>query len=146
MLKASLVFLCLLITGIANAHADIREIVEGSIVGAIDSPIVNVGLEEDAPGCNTKRYTFGDSIFSMKIEFKCDRINVAWSRSNEPENTLKSQHAAHLAQRAVVALTQADGSEVERVLSGAVYKGRSFPNGLTLSGTCVMTSCLLTFK
>lgn len=146
MFKAISAFICLFTTLISIASADIRQIDEGLLVNAVGDPVLKKAHEEDAPGCIATRYTFRDEIFAMKLEFKCDRINVAWNGSREPQNVSRSQYAAQLAQRAVIALTQGSGVEVERVMDGAIYKGRTFSNGLSLSGGCVMNTCLLTFK
>lgn len=146
MLKAMLGAACLLFTFISTSSADVSQIEEFAIVKAVDAPVIKKAHEEDSPGCMITRYTFGDEIFSMKLEFKCDRINVAWNISKEPQNSLRSQQASSLAQRAVVALTQGNGIEVERVLDGGRYKGRTFPNNLSLNGSCGTEICLLTFR
>lgn len=145
MLKATLAAASLL-TYLPTAFADIHKIDEAAIVKAIDSPVLKKVQEEDSPGCMTTRYTFGEKVFDMKLEFKCDRINVGWTFSKEPNNTARSEHAIKLAQRAVVNLTQGTGVEVEKVLEGSVYKDRTSTNGLVLSGSCVINSCLLSFK
>lgn len=146
MLKALLAAACLPFTFISTSSADIGQVEERAIVKAIGAPVIKKAQEEDAPGCMATRYTFGDEIFSMKLEFKCDRINVAWNTSEEPQNSSRSHQASRLAQRAIAALTQGNGIEVERVLAGGRYKGRTFPNTLSLSGSCITEVCLLTFK
>ncbi|WP_124416736.1 hypothetical protein [Pseudomonas sp. LBUM920] len=146
MLKAMLGTTCLLLTFMSTSSADVSQVRELAIVKAVDAPVFRKAREEDAPGCMTTRYTFGDEIIAMKLEFKCDRINVAWNTSMEPQNSLRSRHASHLAQRAVVALTQGNGIEVERVMDGGKYKGRTYSNNLLLSGSCFTNMCLLTFN
>lgn len=128
------------------AFADIRQIDEATTVTAIGSPVLKKTQDEDSPGCNVTRYTFGDKTFDMKLEFKCNRINVGWIGSTEPQFEARSKKAVELAQRAVSVLSGGDGIEVERVLAGGKYDGRTYSNGLSVSGSCVMNSCLLTFK
>lgn len=130
----------------AAAIADVRKIDEAATVKAIGSPVIKKTQEEDAPGCNASRYKFGDKTFDMQLEFKCNRINVGWTIATEPEYQEKSKQASALAQRAVAVLTGGSGVEVERVVAGAVYDGRTFSNGLSVNGSCQMNSCLLTFK
>lgn len=128
------------------AVADVRQIDEDATVKAIGSPVLKKTQEEDTPGCNTSRYKFGDKTFDMTLQFKCNRINVGWTVATEPEYEERSKQASALAQRAVAVLTGESGIEVERVLAGGKYDGRTFSNGLSVSGSCVMNSCLLTFK
>lgn len=130
----------------AVAFADIRQIDEAATVKAIGSPVLKKTQEEDSPGCNATRYTFGDKVFDMKLEFKCNRINVGWVGSTEPEDEARSKNSVELAQRAVSVLSGGNGIEVEKVLAGESYDGRTYSNGLSVSGSCVMNSCLLTFK
>lgn len=146
MLKATLAAASLVTFSIPAAFADIRHVDESAIVKAVDKPVIRKSQEEDSPGCGATRYSFGDAVFDMKLEFKCDRINVAWAASREPQNRTRVEESTRLAQRAVVALTQGNGIEVERVLTGERYKNRTFGNGLSVSGSCAMDSCLLTFK
>jgi hypothetical protein len=146
MLKATLSAAYLLIAHLPIAFADVYQIDEDAIVKAIGSPVLKTVQEEDSPGCMTTRYTFGDKVFDMKLEFKCNRINVAWAVSNESQNAALSKQAAELAQRAVIALTHGNGIEVERVLAGGTYQDRTYTNGLSVRGSCVMSTCLLTFK
>ncbi|AZD84744.1 hypothetical protein C4K14_1910 [Pseudomonas chlororaphis subsp. aureofaciens] len=128
------------------AVADVRQIDEDATVKAIGSPVLKKTQEEDTPGCNTSRYKFGDKTFDMTLQFKCNRINVGWTVATEPEYEERSKQTSALAQRAVAVLTGESGIEVERVLAGGKYDGRTFSNGLSVSGSCVMNSCLLTFK
>jgi len=146
MSKATLVAASLFFIAQPLAFADVRVIDEPAVIKAINSPILKQVQEEDSPGCVTTRYTFGDKVFDMKLEFKCDRINVAWIGSKEEQNQSRSDQAKELAKRAVAVLTQGDGVEVERVLAGESYKGRAYPNSIIVSGSCVLNSCLLTFK
>lgn len=146
MLKATLTAVSLFSTCLPTAFADIHQVDEAYIVKAVDSPVLKKAQEEDSPGCMTTRYTFGDEIFDMKLEFKCNRINVAWTSATEPQYEARSKQAVMLAQRAVTALTGGNGIEVERVLAGGMYRDRTFTNGLSVSGSCVMSACLLTFK
>jgi len=44
------------------------------------------------------------------------------------------------------ALLLSSGREVEKVFTGAALKGKTYTNGLRVSGSCAMKSCLLTFK
>lgn len=146
MRKVATAVTSLLSFSLPAAFADIREIDEAAIVKAIGAPVLKRVAEEDSPGCNTTRYTFGDKVFDMKLEFKCNRINVAWTSSKEPKNQARSEKALELASRAVQALTQESGVEVAKVSAGQVLKERTYTNGLVGSGSCAMTSCLLTFK
>ncbi|MCO7626398.1 hypothetical protein NJC08_08230 [Pseudomonas fluorescens] len=146
MLKATLAAASLFAFSLPAAFADIRQIDEAAIVKAIDAPVLKKVQEEDSPGCGTTRYTFGTDVFNMKLEFKCNRINVAWNFSQEPHNRPRSEQVIKLARRAVSILTQGNGVEVDRVLAGGKYKNRSFDNGLLVSGSCVTNQCLLTFK
>lgn len=130
----------------AVAFADVRQIDEVATVKAIGSPVLKKTQEEDSPGCNATRYTFGDKVFDMKLEFKCNRINVSWVGSTEPQDEARSKKSLELAQRAVSVLSGGNGIEVEKVLAGESYDGRTYSNGLSVSGSCVMNSCLLTFK
>jgi hypothetical protein len=128
------------------AMADVHQVDEATIVKAVGSPVLKRSQEEDSSGCKVSGYTFGDKTFSMKLEFKCDRINVGWTTAPEPEYEAKSKQATALAKQAVASLTGADGVEVERVLAGGRYEGRTFPNGISVSGLCIVDSCLLTFR
>ncbi|WP_144924054.1 hypothetical protein [Pseudomonas sp. SJZ078] len=147
MSKATLVAASLSFIAQPLAFADVRFIDEQAVIKAIHAPILKQVKEEDSPGCMTTRYTFGDKVFDMKLEFKCDRINVAWTGSDDPKNKARVINATVLAKKAVSALTDGSGIEVERVLSGGIYKSRTFDNGLVLrSGSCAMNACLLTFN
>ncbi len=145
-LKKTLVACVLFPMGMSAAMADIRQIDEVATVKSIGSPVLKQSNEEDSPGCKVSGYTFGDKTFSMKLEFKCDRINVGWVTATEPEYEARSKQASALAQRAVVLLTGENGIEVERVQAGGKYEGRTFSNGLSVSGSCVMNFCRLTFR
>ncbi|MEY9333150.1 hypothetical protein ABH911_003461 [Pseudomonas protegens] len=131
---------------VSSALADVGQIDEAATVKAIGSPVLKQSQEEESPGCTASRYTFGDKTFSMKIEFRCTRVNVGWTIATEPEYEEKSKQASALAQRAVAVLTGENGVEVERVQAGGKYDGRTLSNGLSVSGSCVMNSCLLTFR
>lgn len=146
MLNAMLAVTSLFTFTLSTAFADISQIDEAAIVKAVDAPLLKKVLEEDSPGCVTTRYTFGDKVFDMKLEFKCDRINVAWTGSTEPTNQVINEHISDLAIRAVRALTQESGAEVKKVSAGANLKNRTYFNGLVVNGFCAMSSCLLTFK
>ncbi|PYB98135.1 hypothetical protein DMX09_25455 [Pseudomonas protegens] len=128
------------------AMADVHQVDEAIIVKAVGSPVLKRSQEVDSSGCKVSGYTFGDKTFSMKLEFKCDRINVGWTTAPEPEYEAKSKQASALAKKAVALLTGENGVEVDRVLVGGAYEGRTFSNGLSVSGSCVMNSCLLTFR
>lgn len=145
MLKASLAA-AFLVFSFSTAFADIQHVDEAAIVKAVGAPVLKKISEEDSPGCMTTRYSFGDKVFAMKLEFKCNRINIAWIGSREPQYEARSKHAEALAKQAVAALTQGDGTEVQQVLDGSSYKGRTYSNGVGVSGSCAMNSCLLTFK
>ncbi|MBC2660012.1 hypothetical protein H7A76_31670 [Pseudomonas sp. MSSRFD41] len=146
MLKKTLVACVLLPVGMSAAMADIRKIDEAATVKSIGSPVLKQSQEEDSPGCKASGYTFGDKTFSMKLEFKCDRVNVGWITATEPEYEARSKQASVLAQRAVALLTGENGAEVERVQAGGKYEGRTFSNGLSVKGSCAMNSCMLTFR
>ncbi len=146
MRKKTIAVASLLTLSLPAAFADIRKIDEVAIVKAIGAPVIKKVVEEDSPGCNTTRYTFGDKVFDMKLEFKCNRINVAWTGSKEIKNKARSEQASDLAKRAVQALSRESGVEVEKVGAGQVLKEIIYTNGLVGSGSCAMNSCLLTFK
>ncbi|MEL7551970.1 hypothetical protein [Pseudomonas protegens] len=146
MLKKTLVTCVLFPMCMSAATADIRQIDEVVTVKSIDSPVLKQSQGEDSPGCKASGYTFGDKTFSMKLEFKCDRINVGWITATDPEYEVRSKQASALAQRAVALLTGENGVEVERVQAGGKYEGRTFSNGLSVSGSCVMNACTLTFR
>lgn len=146
MLKIKSYIALLLIAFVPNTYADISGVIATDIVNAVGSPVIEKTQEEDSPGCSATRYIFAHPVTSVKLEFKCDRINVSWFQSREPQNLEASRVAAELAQRAVIALSDGNGIEVEKVLAGGKYKSRSYSNGLILSGFCVGTQCLLTFR
>ena len=112
MLKATVAAALLFCTSLPTAFADIGKINEVTLIKAIGSPVLKKVQEEDAPGCMTTRYTFGDKIFDMKLELKCDRINVAWTGSDNPQYEARSKQAVQLAQRAVGGLKE----QVQRLM------------------------------
>lgn len=146
MLKTSSYITLLFIAFVPVTNADISSVITADIVKAVRSPVIEKTQEEDSPGCSTTRYIFAHPVTSAKLEFKCDRINVSWFQSKEPQNLESSGVAAELARRAVIALSGSNGVEVDKVLAGEKYKNRFYSNGLALSGFCIGTECLLTFR
>lgn len=129
MLKATLADAFLFFTSVPVAFADISKVNEADLVKAIDSPVLKKAQEEDSPGCMNTRYTFGDKVFDMKLEFKCNQINVAWTGSDDLKYEASKKQVVKLAQRTVVALTNGSGIEVERVLAGVCIRGDHFRMG-----------------
>lgn len=146
MLKTGSYITLLFIAFVPVTNADISSVTTPDIIEAVRSPVIEKTQEEDSPGCSTTRYIFAHPVTSAKLEFKCDRINVSWFQSKEPQNFEASKVAAELARRAVIALSGSNGIEVEKVMAGEKYKNKLFSNGLALSGFCTGTQCLLTFR
>ena len=132
-----------------TAHSDSGLLPEGmteaSIVAAVGEPILRQVKEQDSPSCALTRYVFGDEIVGLKLEFRCTRVNVAWMATTEAGYEEKSAKAQAMATRAVVAISGGVGIEVEKAIAGEVFSGKGFDNGMTLKGSCLSESCLLSF-
>lgn len=116
---------------------------EKQLVKSIGERVLKKQTERDG-NCTVTRYFFKQSP-DMVLEFKCDRINVAWDQFNNPPQPAKNAEVAALAKRAAAALVGNNGAEVDRALAGHVFKGEDMGNGLKINGSC-QTSCLLSYR
>jgi len=124
MLKVGAIAPSPLIFCLPVAFADLSNVKQTDIFKAIESPILMQAEVEDLPGWNVPHFTFRDMVFSTKIEFKGERIDLAWTGSKAPEKKEHTEHSNQLGQRAVAALTQSNDIEVRRVIEDAEYKDR----------------------
>ncbi|OHX20420.1 hypothetical protein [Chromobacterium sphagni] len=116
---------------------------EVAIIKAVGVKVMKKKIEQDGT-CKMTSYTF-KSLPDMVLEFRCNRVNVAWDRFPEKGYEKKNQEAAQLAKLAASALSQGSGKEVDDAMSGQVMKERSLLSGLTVGGSCSSASCLLTY-
>lgn len=117
---------------------------EAAIVKAVGVKPLSKKTEAD-DGCNVKRYTFQQDPH-VKLEFRCNRVNVAWMQYPERGFERKNQTAIQLAMRAAAALSNGNGQEVAEAARGGPIRDQSMPSGLMVSGSCIADSCLLTYR
>ncbi|MBX9298792.1 hypothetical protein K5M33_10065 [Chromobacterium vaccinii] len=117
---------------------------EAAIVKAVGVKPLSKKAELD-DGCNVKRYAFQKDPY-VELEFKCNRVNVAWAQFPEKGFEKKNQTAIQLATRAAAALSQGSGREIDDALKGNVLRDRSLLSGLTVGGSCSSATCLLTYR
>ncbi|OHX20422.1 hypothetical protein [Chromobacterium sphagni] len=117
---------------------------ESAIVKAVGVKPISKKAEYD-DGCNVKRYAFLKDP-SVVLEFRCNRVNVAWSQYPEKGFEKKNQIALQLATRAAAALSQGRGGEIDDAMKGNVLRDRSLLSKLTVGGSCISTDCLLTYR
>lgn len=120
---------------------------EAAIVKAVGQRVISKQKESDdyPPGCTVTRYFFKKSPDAV-LEFRCNRVNVAWDQFKEKGFEQKNKEVVALAIKAAAALSQGTGREVGDVAQGNVVKNRSLTSGLTVGGSCQMSSCLLTYR
>lgn len=135
--------LALLAAGTASAATPWNE---AAIVKAVGQRVVAKQKEQDSgDGCMVMRYFFRKSP-DMALEFRCNRVNVAWEQFRDAGFEQKNKEATQLAQRAAAALSGGVGNEVLQANQGVVFKRHPVPSGLAVNGSCVMPTCLLTYK
>lgn len=117
---------------------------ESATVRAVGSKAINKQTEQE-DGCRVSRYIF-QSEPRMSMEFRCNRINVAWHQYSDKGFEAKNKTAAALAHKAAVALSSGDGREVTEAMQGSTVRSRPTPSGLTVTGSCVLPSCMLTYR
>lgn len=120
---------------------------ESAIVKAVGQKVVAKQTEKDdyPAGCTVTRYFFRKSP-DMALEFRCNRVNVAWEQFRDAGFEQKNKEATQLAQRAAAALSGGVGNEVLQANQGVVFKRHPVPSGLAVNGSCVLPTCLLTYK
>jgi hypothetical protein len=117
---------------------------EASIVKSVGSKITHKRSELD-DGCRVTRYFFQDEP-RMVMEFRCNRVNVVWHQYSDKGFAAKNKTAAALAHKAAAALSNGDGREVADAMQGSTVRSRPTPSGLTVTGSCVLPSCMLTYR
>lgn len=119
---------------------------EAAIVKAVGQKAITKQKEQDSgDGCMVTRYFFRKSP-DMALEFRCNRVNVAWEQFRDAGFEQKNKEATQLAQRAAAALSGGVGNEVIQAGQGVVFKRHPVPSGLAVNGSCVLPTCLLTYK
>lgn len=117
---------------------------ESAIVKAVGVNPLSKKAEQDG-NCRLTRYYFKKEP-DVALEFRCNRVNVAWDQYPEKGYELKNQSAAKLATRAAAALSKGNGQEVAEATQGRPIRDRAMPSGLMVGGSCSMASCLLTYR
>ncbi|MDF5870819.1 hypothetical protein [Pseudomonas aeruginosa] len=127
------------------ATADVSKVNQKDLLQAMDvAPIAKTNEQDD--GCNLTRYKFLDDTVGVTVEFRCNRITVAWINAQDADLADKVKKNRELATKAVAALSGGNGHEVDQAIDGEVFRGKSLLNGLELRGSCPGDMCLLTFK
>ncbi|SFQ06097.1 hypothetical protein [Pseudomonas sp. NFPP28] len=85
MLKVGAIAPLPLIFRLPVAFADLSNVKQTDIFKAIESSLLKQAEVEDLPAWNVPHFTFRDMVFSTKIEFKGERIDLAWTGSKVPE-------------------------------------------------------------
>lgn len=128
-----------------SASADISQVSEKGLIQELGKPLEKKTERDD--GCNLTRYKFLHKLLGVTVEFRCNRINVAWVNAPDADVADQVKKNRELATKAVAALSGGDGHEVEQVLGGEVFRGKSLVSGLELRGSCQAGDmCLLTFQ
>jgi hypothetical protein len=117
---------------------------ESATVRAVGAKVTHKRSELD-DGCRVTRYFFQEEP-RVVMEFRCNRINVSWDQYADKGFEAKNRSAATLAQKAAVAVSLGNGREVADAMQENVIRNRPLPSGLTVGGSCVMRSCLLTYR
>lgn len=117
---------------------------EANIVKSVGAKVI-IKKTENEDGCKIARYFFQDEP-RMTMEFRCNRVNVVWHQYSDKGFTAKNKTAAALAQKAAAALSNGDGREVADAMQGSTVRSRPTPSGLTVTGSCVLPSCMLTYR
>jgi len=117
---------------------------QSATVRAVGAKVITKQTEQE-DGCRVSRYIF-QSEPRMSMEFRCNRINVAWHQYSEKGFDAKNKTAVALAQKAAAALSSGDGREVTEAMQGSTVRSRPTPSGLTVTGSCVLPSCMLTYR
>lgn len=119
---------------------------EEAIVKAVGEKVLTKEKDRDSgDGCMVTRYFFRKSP-DMALEFRCNRVNVAWEQFRDAGFEQKNKTAMQLAQRAAAALSGGVGNEVLQANQGVVFKRHPVLSGLAVNGSCILPSCLLTYK
>lgn len=117
---------------------------EAAVIKSIGHKVVVKKSEKD-DGCTVTRYFFHQSPDAL-IEFKCNRVNVGWSQFNESGSAQKDKAAVAIATRAAAILSNGSGREVKEAMGGSVIKKRPTSSVLSISGSCQLGMCLLTYQ
>ena len=117
---------------------------EPAVVKAVGKKVISKEKEKDGD-CMVSRYFFRKSP-DVALEFRCNRVNIAWDQFKEKEFEQKNKEAVALATRAAAALSKDSGKEVSEAAAGNVIRKRPLSSGLTVGGSCSLPSCLLTYR
>ncbi|UGA39258.1 hypothetical protein JOS77_06740 [Chromobacterium haemolyticum] len=117
---------------------------EAAIVKSVGVKAISKKYEQDG-SCRLTRYHFKKAP-DMVLEFRCNRVNVAWDQYPEKGYEQKNKETLLLASRAAATLLQESGKEVTEAIQGKVVRNRPLSSGLSVGGSCVLASCLLTYR
>lgn len=127
-----------------SASADVSQVNEADLLKTLGKPVEKKVEKDD--GCNLTRYKFLNKVVGVTVEFRCDRLNVAWVNTDAADVAEQVKQNRELATKAVAALSGGDGHEVAQAMGGEVFRGKSLLSSLELRGSCTGDYCLLTFR